>query len=449
MSVWDKETAESGSTADRFVEQYDLDHAKSSASCMSTIDLRTVSSKSFDVIVVGAGPAGSLAARQLALLGREVLLVDRARFPRAKVCGCCLNAAALSALQRVGLGDLPRRLGAKRLERWQLFSPAGPVSRRLPAGMALSRQALDAALVEHAAQAGAHFLDATTAHLMTSRKTSLQSGRESRSSLLARPDPESAFPPATVQLRQHDRTVRIQAPLIIAADGLSGRFLEGHEQFDVRTSRSSRIGVGTVLEAPEAPYDDHVIYMACARGGYVGLVRLEDGRLDIAAALDRNFVKSNGGPGDAAVAILRRSGATIPRPIDAAQWRGTPALTRKRRRVAHQGVLVAGDAAGYVEPFTGEGIAWALHSGMAIAPLINDAWPGNVADLARLWTRQHHRIVGRRQRNCRLVSALLKRPTVTLAAGALLRAAPWLATPIIHSINRPTVHNRMSATSES
>ncbi len=58
---------------------------------------------SHDVVVVGAGPAGALAARQAALSGLSVLLVDRAEFPRKKVCGCCLHPRGALALRRAGL----------------------------------------------------------------------------------------------------------------------------------------------------------------------------------------------------------------------------------------------------------------------------------------------------------------------------------------------------------
>ncbi|MBC7772886.1 MAG: FAD-dependent monooxygenase, partial [Pyrinomonadaceae bacterium] len=69
-------------------------------------------SRRWDAIVIGAGCAGSVIARELSLAGRSVLLVDKAVFPRAKVCGCCLNAAALALLSRIGLGDLASSLGA-------------------------------------------------------------------------------------------------------------------------------------------------------------------------------------------------------------------------------------------------------------------------------------------------------------------------------------------------
>ena len=66
---------------------------------------------SYDVVVIGAGPAGSVAAYRAATLGASVLLVDKASFPRVKVCGCCINARALAVFDRLGLG---RRRGARR-----------------------------------------------------------------------------------------------------------------------------------------------------------------------------------------------------------------------------------------------------------------------------------------------------------------------------------------------
>lgn len=88
--------------------------------------------ETWDAVVVGAGPAGSVTARELARRGRRVLLVDKATFPRAKVCGCCLNRASLAALDAVGLGDLPARLGAVPLDRVKLAAGRATVELNLP-----------------------------------------------------------------------------------------------------------------------------------------------------------------------------------------------------------------------------------------------------------------------------------------------------------------------------
>ena len=65
----------------------------------------------WDAIVIGAGPAGAFTALQLARAGARTLLVDRKPFPRAKVCGGCVNARAVAILERAGLGDSMREIG--------------------------------------------------------------------------------------------------------------------------------------------------------------------------------------------------------------------------------------------------------------------------------------------------------------------------------------------------
>src|SRR5690349_12609429 len=108
-----------------------------------TLALEDAPRRTWDVLVVGAGPAGSEAALGLARRGLSVLLVDQAAFPRWKVCGCCLNGRALALLARAGLGELPARLGAVPLTHIDLRSTGRAAQLRLSGGAALSRTALD------------------------------------------------------------------------------------------------------------------------------------------------------------------------------------------------------------------------------------------------------------------------------------------------------------------
>ena len=94
----------------------------------------------WDAAVVGAGPAGAMAARELARRGAAVLLVDRARFPRYKVCGGCLNPRAVRVLQRAGLGELVGRLGAVPLTTLRLAARGAHADIPLPPGAGLSRE---------------------------------------------------------------------------------------------------------------------------------------------------------------------------------------------------------------------------------------------------------------------------------------------------------------------
>src|SRR5262245_34386278 len=108
--------------------------------------LADVAARSWDVVVVGAGVAGSLAAHALARHGLAVLLVDRAAFPRWKVCGCCLNPATLTFLAEAGLADLPDQSGAVPIQSLRLGVRRRHADVPLPGWKSLSRERLDMAL---------------------------------------------------------------------------------------------------------------------------------------------------------------------------------------------------------------------------------------------------------------------------------------------------------------
>jgi flavin-dependent dehydrogenase len=348
----------------------------------------------WDALVIGAGPAGSVTARELARQGSRVLLVDRAVFPRAKVCGCCLNGATIETLRRAGLGHV--LAGAVPLKNLILACGKRRAELALPRSVALSRDALDARLVREATEAGVEFRHGTTV--------------------------------------RHDSDLLARSRVTIAATGLAGS--------EARPELGSRIGAGVVVPAEAAPqfYRPNAIHMAVGRGGYVGLVRVEDGRLDVAAAFDASFVRSAGAPGLAAEAVLRGVGWPVPHELAGAPWRGTPALTRRPGRVAGDRFFRVGDAAGYVEPFTGEGLGWAVMSAVALAPIAARAVRGWDESLARQWEAAHHHLIGPRQRVCRLVARALRSPSLTSLGIRILAIAPVLARPVIAALNRPPVH---------
>ncbi len=367
----------------------------------------------WDVIVVGAGPAGSVAAGELARRGLAVLLVDRAVFPRAKVCGCCLNGRALDALGAAGLGDLPGRLGAVGLTRFHLAGGGRSVELPLPAGVALSREALDQALVRAAVERGAAFLPGCRAALGT-----VDDGV------------------VGVHLVHGDAEVGATARVVLAADGLGGGLLARAGLGAAVPATLSWIGAAAILNAEEKGYRPGVIYMSSGATGYAGLVRLEDGRLDVAAALSPEAVRAAGGPGRVVQRIIAGAGLP-PLSLEGASWRGTPPLTRQVRRVGLHRLFVLGDAAGYVEPFTGEGMAWALSSALAVAPLAAAGARKWRPGLARDWQRCYLQLVLRRQWPCRLARALLRRPWLVQGLIALLDRLPGLAAPVVHLLNRP------------
>ncbi|VTS00283.1 nad binding site : FAD dependent oxidoreductase OS=Isosphaera pallida (strain ATCC 43644 / DSM 9630 / IS1B) GN=Isop_3154 PE=4 SV=1: Lycopene_cycl [Gemmata massiliana] len=356
-----------------------------------------------DVVVIGAGPAGAVAARELARRGHSVLLVDKARFPRPKVCGCCINGAAITTLKRLGLGHAVA--SGVPLHNVTIGAGARSASVKLPGGVSLSREAFDLTLVREAVKAGAQFREGAVARI------------------------ESTCPDfATVTVQEYEQPVR--AKVVIVATGLAGR--------EATPEAGSRIGAGVIVPADLVPahFRPGTTFMATGRGGYVGLVRVEDGRLDVAAAFDVAFVKSRGGLGCAAESILNEVGWPCVPGIADLPWKGTPALTRRANKLAGERWFAIGDAAGYVEPFTGEGMAWAVASAAAVAPIAARAVHHWSDSLGREWERAYHRVIGGRQRVCRIVSRVLRSPALTGTVVRALTACPVLARPVVWSLNR-------------
>lgn len=184
-----------------------------------TIRLDEASRRRWDVIVIGAGPGGTMAAREVARSGASVLLVDRASFPRPKVCGCCVNGAAIRVLSDVGLSDLPRQLGAKELRAIRLASGGRFANVPLTEGVTLSRERLDAAMLQAAIEAGVQFLDHTQAIVGTETNHARQ-----------------------VILKSVDDERAALSRSIVVAGGLGCRVFAEAEAEDRRVSPSSRVG---------------------------------------------------------------------------------------------------------------------------------------------------------------------------------------------------------------
>jgi flavin-dependent dehydrogenase len=387
---------------------------EAAAMIRATLGLQAAAQQVWDAIVVGAGPAGGFAAHQLARQKVKVLLVDKANFPRWKVCGCCLNGRALSFLQRGGLGSLMPSRGGVPLRQVVLTCRGKSAWLPLSAGMALSREAFDAALIEEAMKAGAAFIPETQARLGYGNSSSRR-----------------------VILRQGNHEIETTTRLVLAADGLGGRLINGALPGGPIRVAGSRIGVGVMAATGPSCYRDGVIFMACGAGGYVGAVRLEHGRLAVAAAFDPAFFKHAGTPGQAASAILREAGQPPIPAVTEVPWRGTPSFTRRASGLAAHRLFVLGDAAGFVEPFTGEGIAWALASGAAVTPLALRAIRSWEPILQDQWTAEYQGVIIRRQWACRAVASLLRRPRLTHLLVRVLSSLPSLAAPVLGYLNQP------------
>ena len=391
------------------------------------IPLDQAAGELWDAIVIGAGPGGALSAMLLAGQGLSVLLVERRTFPRRKVCGGCLNARALASLDRAGLGLRVRALGAARVHTLRLSQRGRSADLELPPGLAVSRYVLDEALADAAVGAGCQLLTGTTAVVA----------------------PEGSVPPGDhwrhVQLQYaRDHAVTARARAVVVADGLGHSSLRECPSFHSRVSPAARIGVGGEASPGAIELGPESITMAVGRHGYVGAVEVEGGRVNIAAAIDPAFLQAADSASSAVQAILAEAGVRAGASLDGVDWTGTIPLTRRLVRPVARGVFVLGDAAGYVEPFTGEGMAWALAGAETVVPFVKRAVASHDPGLENEWIRAYVSAIGRQQRWCRIVARVLRMPALVTPMVMLLQRQPGLARPVLaHLAPRPApAHGR-------
>jgi flavin-dependent dehydrogenase len=376
-----------------------------------TSELRATS---VDATVIGAGPAGALAARQLAQRGLNVLLIDKCAFPRDKVCGCCISPAAAQMLDIAGLSDLLDDFGAMPLHELQVASGHMRLSVPLEGARSLSRKVLDQALVEAAIGAGVKFLPQCNARVGAT-------GSDCAQVLLT-------------HSQSGQKPVPVASKIVLVADGIGGTSLQSHPEFSADVRAASRIGTGTISLQAADSFGAGSIFMACGAGGYLGLVRLEDGSTDVAAAFDPVFLGQMGGCAQAATRLLLECGWTVPSDIADIRWQGTVPLTRRRRAIATTRVFVIGDAASYLEPFTGEGIGWALSSALSVVPLAIQAVRRWDESLIWRWEHTYAHVIRQRQRSTRIVTEVLRHSGLVSLAGNLFNAMPSAAATLTKQI---------------
>jgi geranylgeranyl reductase family protein len=340
-----------------------------------------------DVIVVGAGPAGSAAAYWCASAGLTVLLLEKASFPRDKVCGDGLTPRAVKELVAMGVplresDGWIRNLGLRVIGGGHRLELPWPELSSYPSyGLARSRMNLDHALVDHARAAGAKLLERTQ---VTGAVLDERTGRVV--GVTARPVDDAG--------RRAGEAVTYRAPVVIAADGVSAR-LGLSLGLEKRMDRPMGVAVRTYFRTPR--HDDgwmesHLELWDGAPGrsnlmpGYGWIFALGDGTANVGLG----SVAST--PGGAAAAtdyksLFARWMANAP-----AEWEFTPdtqvgpvqgaalPMGFNRTPLYTRGLMLVGDSGGMVSPFNGEGIAYALQAGRVAADAVVQADARGTAD---------------------------------------------------------------------
>jgi flavin-dependent dehydrogenase len=367
-----------------------------------------------DAIVVGAGPAGSALATFLARAGWDTVLIDAASFPRAKVCGECLSAAAMPVLQELGIEQQVRDTATVQ-HALRIVLP-GTASLELALDessfesvLGISRHRLDWLLLEQARASGARLL---LEHRV--RRLAFAGARVVG----------VAVADVANRERQPVESRVLHGRIVIAADG---RFSTIVRETGRVVSRGPRL-VGfkrhrNVANAPRCATDE--IRMVSLHGGYVGLCDVEGAMENICGLMPRAALRRARGSIDAALANLLR-GYDRQESLDIedtqSPWMTMPDVRQQRSVPRTEGVLYVGDALGTIEPLAGQGLAMALVGANLAAELLlsNDRRMANEAlqrRYAALWQSHFGRTIDRAQR----LGWLLRRPSLLYP---LARLAP-------------------------
>ena len=178
----------------------------------------------WQVAVIGAGPAGCVAAGILAGAGRRVLLVEKSPWPREKVCGGCLNHSAMQTLGEAGMGGA--LAGGRRLDRVIWRCGGREMAVPMPIGVGILRSEFDAALAAEAVGRGCAFASGVSATILPGR------GDERERSVL---------------LRRGERSVTVSAEVVLVCDGIGGTSVEQEPWARWRVARQGWIGVAATL----------------------------------------------------------------------------------------------------------------------------------------------------------------------------------------------------------
>ncbi|MEP6937214.1 MAG: FAD-dependent monooxygenase, partial [Chthoniobacterales bacterium] len=323
--------------------------------------------------------------------GLRVVLLEREKFPREKVCGDCLNPSVWPVLKRLALSDRVRALPHGTLECVDFIAVHGQVLRvALPIGdqaeIAVKRSAFDQLLLTRARELGADVREAVIVSSITKCKSqaaewSIKGGEET-----------------------------FAARVLVGADGRNSSVARLCNLFP--RIRRDRVALQTHLPLP-ADFGNRVV-LQFLPGGYSGQAPVDTHSLNVCLVSNAKQMPD-----------LRKWAAArfgIPRDHS---WRTITPLTRAPLPAGHDHLFLVGDAARVVEPFTGEGIYYALRSGELAAEAIIAARDRS-AGAARRFTSAHARLYRDRLWVNRLARAAVLHPRVTSALFPLSAVRPQL-----------------------
>ena len=380
----------------------------------------------YDALVIGAGPAGSTAALMLARRGWSVAIVERAAFPRRKVCGEYISATTWPILRELGVADAFIESAGPAVRRVGLFAGDILVSAAMPAlrrgtaewGRALGRESLDTVLLERAEEAGAERRQPWSV-------AALQRTREGHVATLI--DARSRV------------TREVTARVVIAAHGSWERGAMATQAPRGASRGSDLLGFKALFVGAHLPAG--LMPLVLFPGGYGGMVRSDGGRVSFSCCVRRDALarlrreRPRIGAGEAVIAHVAAScrgvrEALAGAAIDGA-WLSAGPIRPGIRTLARDGVFTVGNAAGEAHPLIAEGISMAIQSSWLLCERLGAQPAGALSaaaldaigrDYAKCWRRHF----APRLHAAALFAGLTTRSATAALSAAALEHAPAL-----------------------
>lgn len=350
----------------------------------------------FDVIIVGGGPAGAGAAIHLAAAGARVLVAEQKKFPRAKLCGEFISPECLEHFARLGVLERMARAGGSQVSETVFYAPSGRglsvpskwFGGGAQAALGLSRAEMDNNLLARAREAGASVVeDAALAGVV------VEGGSVRGVRLKVEGACESEYrAPVTIDATGRQRVVTRRAERELSrnrnggarAEAIEDEVVEGRgdEVSEGRGNGSSRETDARNVDEPKArarlvAFKAHLegargAARACEiyfyPGGYGGLSPVEGGASNLCFIARARDVRERGSDAERVMREVlmrnRRAAHTLEDARASTRWLGVSIESFGRHEPApFGGLLAVGDAAAFIDPFTGSGMLMALESG--------------------------------------------------------------------------------------
>jgi len=385
-----------------------------------------VTANNYDVVIAGAGPAGSSAAIHLAQRGARVLLAEQKLFPRAKLCGEFISPECLDHFKHLGVAEKMTTAGGARLTQTVFYSRSGR-SVSVPSewfgnqnsALGLSRAEMDHLLLLRAREAGVEVREGTLASALVYEDERV----------------------IGMRLKTGEVTSDVTAPLVIDATGRTRALVRRFEDQKARTGRQhpSLVAFKAHLEDAEVAGDTCEIYFY--PGGYGGLSSVEHGLSNLCFIASAADVRACHADAETVMKQIvsrnSRAAYTLARSRARSEWLAVTLDSFGRREpVPADGMLMIGDAAAFIDPFTGSGMLMALEGGELAAAVIMRHLPGlrngdQFSALAEDYRTSYQQLFGSRLRICAMLRRAAFVPRLASVAirlfGASVRARRALA----------------------